>query len=80
MRRQVAKCIFLLQGVCEIMTLLELLEDRRRCANRLWDPDMAERYLALTKELNKMAEFSTLIVDEIEEPVSAETVLDKLVG
>jgi len=45
------------------MTLLELLEDQRRCANRLWDPDMEERYLALQKELNKMAELSTLVID-----------------
>lgn len=50
------------------MTLLELLEDRDRCRNRLYDADMAERYLALTKELNKMADFSTLIVEEISEP------------
>lgn len=42
------------------MDLLDLLEDQRRCANRLWDPDMVERYLALQKEINRMAELSTL--------------------
>lgn len=47
------------------MTLLELLEDQRRCANRLWDDDMAERYLALQKELNRMAEFSTLEIEAL---------------
>lgn len=42
------------------MTLLELLEDQRRCANRLWDPDMEERWLAIEKELIRMAELSVL--------------------
>jgi len=51
------------------MTLLELLEDQDRCRNRLWDPDMNERYLALQKELNTMAEASTLVVEPLGEPI-----------
>lgn len=50
------------------MTLLELLEDQRRCANRLYDPAMGERYLALQKELNRWAEAETLVVEAIEDP------------
>lgn len=54
------------------MTLAELLADQRRCANRLWDHEEAERYLALQKELNKMAEMSTMQVDQLEEPIDTE--------
>lgn len=42
------------------MTLLELLEDQDRCRNRLYDDAMVERYLALEKELIRMAELSVL--------------------
>lgn len=47
------------------MTLLEILEDQERCRNRLWDPAMGERYLALQKEVNRMAEQSVLDIDPI---------------
>lgn len=42
--------------------LLKLLEDQDRCRNRLWDPDMEERYLAIQKEVNRMSELSTLVI------------------
>lgn len=45
------------------MELNQLLAEQRRCANRLWDEDAQELYLALEKELNKMAELSTLDVE-----------------
>lgn len=50
------------------MTVAEILEDQRRCANRLFDPAMSERYLALQKELNAMAELSTLAIDPGDAP------------
>lgn len=45
------------------MTLIELLEEKARCRNRLWDVDMEERYLALEKELIRLANESTLVLE-----------------
>lgn len=40
--------------------LLKLLEEQERCRNRLYDIAMVELYLAIQKEVNTMAEVSTL--------------------
>lgn len=45
------------------MTLAQLLQEQKRCSNRLYDEEMQEVYLACQKVINKMAEASTLDVD-----------------
>lgn len=47
------------------MTLSRLLEEQRRCANRFSDPDNVELYLAIQKEVNTMAELSTLDISNL---------------
>lgn len=54
------------KGIEAMASLNDLLEEQERCRNRLWDPDMQELYLAVQKEVNRMAELSTLVVDTIE--------------
>lgn len=47
------------------MELSRLLELQRRCANRLYDLEMVELYLAIQKEVNKRAEVSTLDIEPL---------------
>lgn len=49
-----------------MMTLQELLAEQKRCSNRLYDEHMIELYLAITKEVNRMAESSTLDISNFD--------------
>lgn len=54
---------FLRAESAKLIELSKLLEEQKRCGNRLYDPEMVELYLALQKRLNKRAEDSTLDID-----------------
>jgi len=45
------------------MELKRLLEEQERCRNRLYDEEMIALYLAIQKEVNKMAEAEMLDIE-----------------
>lgn len=58
------------------MTLVQLLQEQERMRNRLFDPDMEDLYLALTREVNKMATDAPVI--DLEEFFEGEVVTNVL--
>lgn len=51
--------------------LLKLLEQQERCRNRLYDAEMVNLYLAIQKEVNTMAETSTLDISGMFDEIAA---------